>query len=45
MIKRAVKNGFIAKYVLVDSWFSSEDFIKTIRNIKGAAISWISTFL
>ena len=38
MIKRAVKNGFMAKYVLVDSWFSSEDFIKTIRNIKDGVI-------
>lgn len=38
MIKRAVKNGFMAKYVLVDSWFSSENFIKTIRNIKDGAI-------
>ena len=38
MIKRAVKNGFIAKYVLVDSWFSSEDFIKTVRKIKNGAI-------
>lgn len=38
MIKRAVKNGFMAKYVLVDSWFSSENFIKTIRDIKDGAI-------
>jgi hypothetical protein len=38
MIKRAVKNGFMAKYVLVDSWFSSIDFIDTIRNIKCGAI-------
>lgn len=34
MIKRAVKNGFIADYVLVDSWFVSENFIKSIRSIK-----------
>ena len=38
MIKRAVKNGFMAKYVLTDSWFNSEDFIKTIRAIKDGAI-------
>lgn len=38
MIKRAVKNGFMAKYVLTDSWFSSYDFIKTIRDIKDGAI-------
>ncbi len=34
MIKRAVKNGFMAKYVLADSWFTSEKFIKEIRKIK-----------
>jgi len=34
LIKRAVKNGFKAKYVLVDSWFTSLDFIKDIRKIK-----------
>jgi hypothetical protein len=34
MIKRAVKHGFLADYVLADSWFISEYFIKTIRKIK-----------
>ena len=34
MIKRAVKNGFKAKYVLADSWFTSLGFIKSIREIK-----------
>lgn len=38
MIKRAVKNGFMATYVLTDSWFSSEGFIKTVRDIKDGAI-------
>ncbi|AFV03727.1 Transposase DDE domain protein [Dehalobacter sp. DCA] len=33
MIKRAVKQGFKAKYVLVDSWFSSYEFIQTIRGL------------
>jgi hypothetical protein len=37
MIKRAVKNGFIAKYVLCDSWFTCEELIKEIRGVaKGA---------
>ncbi|MDI6915824.1 MAG: transposase [Desulfitobacteriaceae bacterium] len=31
MLKRAIKHGFRAKYVLVDSWFSSKDFILTAR--------------
>ena len=34
MIKRAVKNGFLADYVLIDKWFMSEYFIKEIRKIK-----------
>ena len=31
MLKRALKKGFRAKYVLVDSWFSSKEFIETVR--------------
>lgn len=38
MIKRAVKHGFKAKYVLVDSWFSSKGFIKAVRQIQGQAL-------
>ena len=38
MIKRAVKNGFIANYVLADSWFISENFIKEIRKIRKGII-------
>jgi hypothetical protein len=34
MIKRAVKNGLTAKYVLADSWFIHEPFINGIRKIK-----------
>jgi hypothetical protein len=41
LIKRAVKNGFLAKYVLVDSWFTSLDFIKEIREIKNGAMHLI----
>ncbi|MEA1961365.1 MAG: transposase [Bacillota bacterium] len=33
MLKRAVKHGFRARYVLVDSWFSSKDFIQTVRKL------------
>lgn len=28
MLKRAVKHGFKTNCVLVDSWFSSKDFIR-----------------
>jgi len=34
MLKRAVKHGFKANYVLVDSWFPSKDFIRSVRGIK-----------
>ena len=34
MIKAAIKNGFIPQYVLADSWFIADDFIKEIRDIK-----------
>ncbi|WP_312753941.1 IS4 family transposase [Rummeliibacillus suwonensis] len=38
MIKRAVKHGFKAKYVLVDSWFSSKGFIQSMIEIKSQAL-------
>jgi hypothetical protein len=34
MIQRAVKNGFVATYVLMDSWFTSDGMIKAITSIK-----------
>lgn len=33
MLKRALKQGFRAKYVLVDSWFASYEFIQTVRDL------------
>lgn len=42
LIKRAVKNGFLPKYVLTDSWFTSLDFIKSIRGIKNGAMHLVS---
>jgi len=38
MIKRAAKNGFIADYVLCDSWFTCEELMVAIRKIKGGAM-------
>lgn len=38
MIKRAVKHGFMADYVLVDSWFMVHSFIASIRQIKNGAL-------
>ena len=37
MIKRAVKHGFMADYVLADSWFITHSFIAGIRKIKQGA--------
>ena len=34
MLKRAVKNGILAKYVLMDSWFVNDYMIKNVRAIK-----------
>ena len=42
MIKRAVKNGFFPDYVLCDSWFTSKEFIQTIREIKNGAMHIIA---
>ncbi len=38
MLKRAVKNGFKATYVLMDSWFISDYIIKEIRSIKNGML-------
>ena len=38
MIKRAVKNGLMASYVLMDSWFTNDYMIKSVRSIKNGAI-------
>jgi hypothetical protein len=41
MIRRALRFGFIPKYVLTDSWFSSKDFIKNIRSFRKGAIHFL----
>ena len=38
LVKRAVKQGFQAHYVLADSWFGSKGFIQAIRQIKNGAL-------
>ena len=43
MIKRAMKNGFIADYVLTDKWFLSEMFIKEIRKIRKGIVHVIAS--
>ncbi len=41
MIKRAVKNGFVAGYVLMDSWFTNDYIIKSIRGIKNGMLHFL----
>lgn len=38
MLRRAVKNGFVASYVLMDSWFVNDYMIKSVRSIKKGAM-------
>jgi len=41
MFKRAVKNGLVASFVLMDSWFVNDYMIKSVRAIKRApCIYW-----
>ena len=42
MVKRAVKHGIVADYLLTDSWFLCESMIAKIRKIKNGAIHIIS---
>jgi len=41
IIKRAAKRGFVPQYMLVDSWYTSEKFITTVRSIKKGAIHFL----
>jgi hypothetical protein len=41
LIKRAAKGGFLPRYLLCDSWFSSAKFIATVRKIKKGAIHFL----
>ncbi len=42
MVKRAVKHGITADYLLTDSWFVCENMINKIRKIKKGAIHVLS---
>lgn len=42
MVKRALKAGIKADYLLVDSWYSKPVFVKTIRDLKLHIISRIT---
>jgi len=41
LIKRAVKHGFVADYVLTDSWFSVAKLITTVRQLKAGAMHFL----
>jgi hypothetical protein len=38
LLKRAIKNGFMPSYVLMDSWFVNDYIIKNIRAIKNGTM-------
>ena len=38
MIKRAVRNGFNARYLLMDKWFFGEELIRQVRSIRKGLI-------
>ena len=38
MLRRALKNGFVAKYLLADKWFFGKDFFHEVRNIRKGLI-------
>lgn len=42
MLKRAVKHGLSADYVLTDAWFCTGDFIENVRHIKNGMLHIIS---
>lgn len=42
MLRRAVKNNFIPRYVLTDSWFFSESLIANVKAIKNGCIDLVS---
>ena len=42
MVKRAIKHGIVADYLLTDSWFLSENMITQIRGIKNGALHIVS---
>ena len=41
MLRRALRNGISATYVLADSWFCSENFIRQIRSMANGALHLI----
>jgi hypothetical protein len=42
MLHRAVKNGFVPRYVLTDSWFFSEALVAHVKGIKNGIIDLVS---
>lgn len=42
MLLRVVKNGFVPKYVLTDSWFFSSGLLKCVKSVKKGSINLIS---
>ena len=41
MIKRAARHGFVPQYILTDAWFTSDNFISTIRKIRKGTMHFL----
>jgi hypothetical protein len=42
MLRRALKHGLRANYVLTDAWFCTQDFLRDVRNMKNGMLHVIS---
>ena len=40
MFKRAVSQGFMIDYVLMDSWFTCDSIISTVLSVKKQTVQW-----
>jgi hypothetical protein len=44
MFKRAISKGFLVDYVLMDSWFTCDDFINAVRSVKKKTVYLIGMY-
>lgn len=44
MLKRAISQGFMVDYVLMDSWFTCDDFINAVLAVKKQTVHLIGMY-
>ena len=44
MFKRAIKKGLLADYLLIDSWYTCNDFIKAVKEVKTQVVHLIGMY-